>query len=131
MWYKCIEKRHFLESLYSEIPRLTDVRIEEIGIYDQGNQVSLKFDMPCFADKVPSKWADSGYNTVFVHLDFFGINKISLTSYTNKIQGDIEIIRDEDGLITASITGAIEFSFQAECALFQKVSAYIKDDKCS
>ena len=70
MWHESLDKNVFISNLYNEIPELKNVRIAQIKIVDEGDRVTLVFDMPYFADKPPKKWIDAGYNTTIVYLDF-------------------------------------------------------------
>lgn len=50
MWYKMIEQSHFLNSLYNQIPKLENVRID---IKEEGRKATLHFDMQFYAENIP------------------------------------------------------------------------------
>ncbi|SMD18033.1 Imm50 family immunity protein [Sporomusa malonica] len=124
MWHESLEKSTFITNLYTEVPQLVDVRISQIKIHDEGDRVSLIFDMPYFADKPPKKWVALGHNTVIVHLDFFGIKEIMITSNNNKYRGSIDLINDIDGTVLIKVTGTIEARIKAGVGMIQSIEGY-------
>ncbi|MCE5285509.1 MAG: immunity 50 family protein [Pelosinus sp.] len=124
MWHESVEKNMFIKNLYTEVPQLVDVDISEIKIHDEGDRVSLIFDMPYFADKPPKKWASLGHNTVIVHLDFFDIREIMIKSNTNKLRGSIDLVKDIDGTVLITVTGKIEAKIKAGVGMIQSIDGY-------
>lgn len=124
MWHENLEGNKFIANLYTEIPKLINVRIAKVEIQDEGNRISISFDMPCFADKIPPKWQIRGYNTVNVHLDFFGIREVSLNSTQNTYRGNLEIQKEETGLLTVKVSGKVDMKIIAESGLIQAVEGY-------
>jgi hypothetical protein len=47
---------------------LKNVRIAEMNIHDEGRIISIKFDMPYYAESPPNKWVELGNNTVPLEL---------------------------------------------------------------
>jgi Immunity protein 50 len=62
MWYEFIDKNRFLLNLYNSVPSLLNVDIQQLNISDIGDRVTLKFNMPYYADNPPKKWIDANYN---------------------------------------------------------------------
>lgn len=124
MWYESLDKNIFLANLYNEIPQLTNVRISQIKILDEGDRVSLIFDMPYFADRPPKKWVALGNNTVIVQLDFFEIKEVMIKSNSKTYRGDIEIVKDEDDTIIVNLNGSVEAKIQARIGMIQSVEGY-------
>ncbi|MCB2355757.1 Imm50 family immunity protein [Clostridium estertheticum] len=124
MWYEYIDKNRFLLNLYNSIPSLIDVDIHQLNISDTGDRVTLKFNMPYYADNPPKKWVDSKYNTTVVELDFFCAKEISFKSTNGNYHGDIQICKDSDGLIHLDILGNMEVHLIAEACLMQAIDGY-------
>jgi hypothetical protein len=124
MWYKNLEKNIFITNLYTKIPQLVNVRISQIKITDEGDRISLIFDMPYFADKPPKKWVDLDYNTIIVQLDFFEVKEVIIKSNDKTYRGDIEIEKDEKGAILINVTGSVEVKIKAAVGMIQLVEGY-------
>ncbi|MBZ4222686.1 Imm50 family immunity protein [Bacillus wiedmannii] len=125
MWYSNLEGSRFISNLYNEAPSLSDVRIVAVKIEDEGKKISVNFNIPKFADNPPKKWEDLNYNTVFVQLDFFDIQELTLKSSNNKYRGDINIELDKDGKFNINILGSVCMNLKADYGIIQSVSGYI------
>ncbi|EEM18355.1 hypothetical protein COM13_11815 [Bacillus pseudomycoides] len=125
MWYSNLEGNRFISNLYNEAPSLLDVRIVAVKIEDEGKKISINFNMPKFADNPPKKWKDLNYNTVFVQLDFFDIQELTLKSSNDKYRGDINIELDKDGNFNINISGSVCMNLKADYGIIQSVSGYI------
>ncbi|SFC82725.1 Immunity protein 50 [Bacillus sp. 491mf] len=125
MWYSDLEGNRFISTLYKEAPSLLDVRIVAVKIEDEGKKVSINFNMPKFADNPPEKWEQLNYNTVFVQLDFFDIQELTLKSSNDKYRGDIHIELDKDGKFNINISGSVSMNLKADYGIIQSVSGYI------
>lgn len=74
MWYENLEGNcFFLKTLYKEVPKLENIRIEGIYIKEEGRKATLHFDMPFYADHPPEKWTELGYNSISLEIDVFDI----------------------------------------------------------
>lgn len=124
MWYENLDRNQFIITLYNEVPELKDVRIKNIEIFEGGDRVSLTFDMPFFADKVPEKWKKRECNVVSVQTDFFNVKDIFLKLKGFMYTGDIEIIKEEEDIILVTVTGSSEIQIRAEVGMVQLVEAY-------
>ncbi|ENQ3105773.1 hypothetical protein ACEOWJ_001760 [Bacillus cereus] len=125
MWHSDLEGNRFILNLYKEAPSLLDVRIVAVKIEDEGKKVSINFNMPKFADNPPKKWEQLNYNTVFVQLDFFDIQELTLKSSNDKYRGDIHIELDKDEKFNINISGSVCMNFKADYGIIQSVSGYI------
>jgi hypothetical protein len=124
MWHENLEKNFFVLDLYNTIPQLNNVRIAQIKILDEGDNISLVFDMPYFADRPPQKWVNLGYNTVVVELDFFEIKEVMLKSINSRYRCNIEIRKDKDDTYIIDITGSIEAKIKAGVGMIQSIKGY-------
>lgn len=124
MWYEFIDRNRFLLNLYNSVPLLLNVDIQQLHILDNGDRVTLKFNMPYYADNPPKKWIDANYNTTVVQLDFFCTKEINFKSINGKYSGNIEICKDHDGFIHLDIQGGVEVHLIAEASLIQSIDGY-------
>lgn len=127
MWYENLENSKFIKSLYINVPQIVNVRIAKLEVLDEGNRVSISFDMPCYPDKIPKKWENEDYNTVFISLDFFSIHHISMNSSSSCYIGSLDVQEKEDGLLAISIKGTLNLEVIAESGLVQSVRGYYND----
>lgn len=125
MWHKVLERNQFISSLYQEVPKLINVRIVAIKITDEGRRVSINFNMPKFADNAPSKWHNSGYNTVFIELDFFDVEEFSVSYCKENLRGTINIAKNEEDKFNVVISGFVNMNLVAHIGMIQAVSGYI------
>lgn len=125
MWHKVLERNQFISSLYQEVPKLINVRIVAIKITDEGRRVSINFNMPKFADNAPSKWHNSGYNTVFIELDFFDVEEFSVSYCKENLRGTINIEKNEEDKFNVVISGFVNMNLVAHIGMIQAVSGYI------
>ena len=125
MWHRVLERNQFISSLYHEVPKLINVRIVGIKITDEGRRVSLHFNMPKFADNPPAKWRKSGYNAVFVELDFFDIQELKVSYSKENLMGNIILEKNEQDKFNVRISGAVNMELVADIGIIQTVSGYI------
>ena len=125
MWHRVLERNQFISRLYHEVPKLINVRIVGIKITDEGRRVSLHFNMPKFAENPPAKWKISGYNTVFVELDFFDIQELKVSYSKENLMGNIILEKNEQDKFKVRISGAVNMELVADIGIIQTVSGYI------
>jgi len=125
MWHKLLERNDFISNLYHEIPKLINVRIIAIKITDEGRRVTIDINMPKFADNPPAKWRNSGYNTVFVELDFFDVQEFNLSYNKGDLRGNIIIEKIEQDKLKVHVSGIVNLEFLADVGMIQSVSGYI------
>lgn len=129
MWHNVLERNKFILSLYQEVPKLVNVQIVSIKITDEGSRVSINFNMPKFADNVPLKWHNSGYNTVFVELDFFDVQELDMNYCKKKLKGTINIEKNEQDKFKVDISGSVNMNLVSDIGMVQSVSGYIDNLK--
>jgi len=125
MWYDILSDNVFIKKLYNKVPELTDVRIFEMNIQNEGNKISITFDLPYYADYPPQKWINLKHNTVIVRVDFFLIHELNMqASSYDFFRGNIEMFLDENKLVNVKISGSLKANFIANSGLIQYVKAY-------
>lgn len=128
MWYKEIDKIGFLLELYNDIPDLNDVQINKIEILEEGDKVTITFNMPRFADHVPEKWKKSKFDVVEIECDFIVISKFHIDFNNINFRSNMWIERDNSDKLIIKIEGDINCSFIAEYAMIQRVRGNLLDE---
>jgi len=124
MWSDNLDGNKFLKTLYDSDPELLDVRISKIHISEEGEKVTIAFDLPYFADNVPKKWLNLGYNTVVAEIDFFGIKELSMHSSGKSYQGNIQITKNKIGEVILNIEGSVSVTAKAELGNISSIRGY-------
>ncbi|MFD0675242.1 Imm50 family immunity protein [Cohnella sp. GCM10027633] len=133
MWADALDEHQqkFLKSIFNNIPQLTNVNILELRI-TYNDSVSIRLDLPEYADKPPQKWTDQGYNTVQLQIDFSGVDVFDI-QLVRKISGAetvnrIEIIRDSElNKINITLEGTYKGTIKAEHGYIQTIQGYINE----
>lgn len=126
MWYDHLSNNKFLIGLYSHVPDLNNIRIEELAISREGDKMKLVFDMPKFVDNIPEKWLKAGKNAVTIELNFWNIYNLKID--LKKIMGgNIKIKGEEKGDLLIFLDGNMHCEFNAEFGMIQKIEGYIKE----
>ncbi|MFD0671647.1 Imm50 family immunity protein [Cohnella sp. GCM10027633] len=135
MWADALDEHQqiFLKSLFNTVPQLLSVSILEIKI-EYGDSVSIRFDLPEYADKPPQKWTNQGYNTVQIQLDFSGVYicdiQLSRNSNSDKHLNNIEIIKnEEEKMINIILDGSFKGKIKADYGFIQSIQGYINETK--
>jgi len=109
--------------LYDEIPILLNVSITNIYISHSGNRIRIVFVSPKHADHPPEKWKNS--NVTSIELSFSAISSLAMESDGNDYHGDINITKNEKGLLEISIKGTLGLTAIAETGNVQRVEGYV------
>ena len=124
MWYEALNDNFFIKKLYKQVPELIDVNIYNIRTHDEGNRISIVFDLPYYADYPPKKWIDAQYKKIIVQVDFCAIQNLYIEFAKCFFLGNIEMAKDSNELITIDITGSVKANIIAEAGRIQFVKAY-------
>lgn len=127
MWYKEIDNMGFLLKLYNDIPDLNDVQINKIGILEEGDKVTITFNMPRFVDNVPEKWKEFKFDVVEIEFDFIVISKFNIVFNDVNFRSNILIERNRANKLIVKLEGGVSCSFIAEYAMIQKVRGNLLD----
>lgn len=128
MWYKSLDENKFLLGLYSQVPKLENVSITKIDIGYDGDRVSLNYKMPYFPDNPPEKWTKLGYNTAIAELYLYDIKELLLKSYGKWYKGNIEITKDDEGMLVVDIIGTVEIHIKAGGGMLRKIEGIMTED---
>lgn len=127
MWYVDLDRNFVLQKLYDDVPELTKIEIGAIKLENAGRRISIHFELPVYANHPPQNWIDSGYNTVYVIMNFVDIQELSVHSQQPPYHGDITINFDKENLLDIQVHGTVEMSFKAADGMIQEISGYMKD----
>jgi len=126
MWHKHLDNNYFISKLYDEVPEIIDTEIINIQINHEGEEFTISFMMPRYADNPPKKWILANNNSIIVELDLSEIEELTLT-YNSKelLSGDIKIELNDNGLLDVSISGTVNLTFKAYAGYIQSVKGLI------
>ncbi|MBV1948057.1 Imm50 family immunity protein [Streptomyces sp. BV129] len=123
-WTSLIYNAQGVIAIYGgDPPPLTDVRIREVRLQEDGPTVALRFDLPVFPDKAPKKWVAQGFNTVQLEISFGGIRSLGIEGLATEVVADIAI-SEGDGVTLVVASPAMPVEAAAQTAFLSKVSAY-------
>ncbi|QOR35865.1 hypothetical protein IMX26_03325 [Clostridium sp. 'deep sea'] len=127
MWYKNLEKYYLIKSIYSEVPKLSNVNIHEIKVYENGKRASITFDMPEFAEYPPTSWIREGYNATKVTCEFLNVSEFKFCSNNEEnIVGNIVFEKNQS--VKLIISGNINGIIKSEIGLIKEVEGYINKE---
>jgi len=128
MWHKHLDNNYFISQLYDEVPEIINTEIINIQINHEGEEFTISFMMPRYADNPPKKWELSNNNSIIIELDFSEVEELSLT-YNSKelLSGDIKIELNDNGLLDINISGTVDLTFKAYAGYIQSVKGIIVD----
>ncbi|WP_165425643.1 Imm50 family immunity protein [Streptomyces sp. BK022] len=104
-------------------PPLSNVRIREVRLQEDGPTVILRFDLPVFPENVPKKWVAQGFNTVQLEISFGGIRSLSVEGIATEVVADVAI-SEGDGVTLVVASPVMRVEAAAQTAFLAKVSAY-------
>ncbi|WNG21441.1 hypothetical protein F0U63_47125 [Cystobacter fuscus] len=128
-WVDLLDKTVFLRNLYPVAPSLRKVRVLEVGLLaDDGDTVSIRFDLTDFPAAPPLKWIKACANTAQVRLLCIGVLDLELRGWTSNIIADIDIARSEEkGLIVTASAEGVRFRGVFEFIWVDSVSGYMQE----
>src|SRR5690625_2896823 len=120
MWHKHLDNNYFISKLYDEVHEIINTKILKIQINREGDEFTISFMMPKYADNPPKKWILANNNSIIGELDFAEIEELTLT-YNSKelLSGDIKIELNDNGLLDVSISGTVNLTFKAYAGQLQ------------
>jgi len=126
MWHKHLDNNYFISKLYDEVPKIINTKILKIQINREGEELTVAFKVPKYADNPPKKWNLANNNSIIVEIDFSELEELSLT-YNSKelLSGDIKIELNDNGLLDVSISGTVNLTFKAYAGYIQSVKGLI------
>lgn len=125
MWYEKVDNIQFLHRLYNDIPNLKGIILHDLCVYEQGDKVTILFELPRLPDKMPIKWEKNKYNTIICKIDFYNVLKFSVF-INNKLRiSNIDLEKDVEKIII-KIDGSINALIEAKYAMIQKIDGYKK-----
>ena len=121
-WHQLAENPQSLDSLYGTVPELENVELFAINLNREGEHIQLRFDLPTFPDKPPTRW-HKDFNTVQLELSFWGIMNFEGKGWHRDMKAKIEIKSHNKGLEVLISNPEIDLRF-----LFQ--SEFFRIEKC-
>lgn len=102
-WYELAENPRAISEIYTVVPPLRELHLEEVRFDEDGSRITLMFGMTVFPEKMPTRWQQRGYNALTLQLDFWIIKSVQVTRWSKENVVDVHIHRTMDGQIEAQI----------------------------
>jgi hypothetical protein len=116
-----------LQQIYREIPALRDVRIRSVNLNWRGPTLTLRLDLPSYAENVPQQWVGADVDTVQCQLQFLAVGAVSLTEWEPPAVASVEMSSpDANRRVKVGVRGAgVNLDFDcSESVLAGHVSAF-------
>ncbi|MFD8012315.1 Imm50 family immunity protein [Streptomyces sp. NPDC058955] len=123
-WTSLLADPKGIEGVYGgDVPDLRGVSLHDIELSREGPALNLRFDMPSFPRRPPTKWTTQGFNTVQVTLSLTGLGTISFNGFTSNPLADISL-HPQDGITLEISSTAVQLRATADMAYIRRLSAY-------
>ena len=121
-WIDCLDNKLPVESFYSVAPLLTDVRLHEVRLHQDGPRVSLRIDLNEFPDNPPRKWVIGKFNRAQLTLVLIDIIDFQLTGWS---------LNNIGNFVLDSFSGGIHVKFIGHSLLIDCTARFIEAEKIS
>ena len=121
-WIDCLDNKLPVESFYSVAPLLTDVRLHEVRLHQDGPRVSLRIDLNEFPDNPPRKWVIGKFNRAQLTLVLIDIIDFQLTGWS---------LNNIGNFVLDSVSGGIQVKFIGHSLLIDCTARFIEAEKIS
>ena len=125
-WLDIVAATEGLKRLFpDQPPDLSNVRLHEVTLQQDGPRVTLRLDLAEFPSNPPFKWATSRHNCVQITLVLLGIVQIHLDRWSTNNLGALAIERRDDGTIDVAFNAPdSRFHGQFEHIRLGELTAY-------
>lgn len=96
-WVDHLANPGMVDRVYSVPPDLVEVDLFSVDLNREGPYLTLRFNLPTYADKPLDEWVAGQANTVQAHLGFFGVKDLVMSGWadTNVVAVELELVDDE------------------------------------
>lgn len=123
-WTNYLGNKLPVESIYSKIPLLNQLRLHEVRLHQDGPRVSLRFDLNEFPDKPPKKWVAGKFNRAQLTLVLIDIGSFRMSGWGLNNIGKLSL-KDCDAGVCLQFSGQF---MQIDCTgrflEVEKISGY-------
>jgi len=113
-----------IKSVYSTVPSLTNVRLQEIRLHQDGPRVSLRIDLNSFPENPPRKWIAAKFNRVQLTLLLIDISELYLRGWNLNNIGDLNFVASDARIAVAFDGESVKFECNARFVEVEKLSGY-------
>ncbi len=124
-WLNILENSKFLTSVYSKEPSLSQVRLHEVFLHEDGPRLSLRFDFPEYPDRPTRDWIVRGYNRLQIVIVLVEISEVSIHKWHRDNIGSLVLRKTIEG-VNVQFLGVSTQTIQctAKNAVVERLSAY-------
>ena len=113
-----------IKSVYSTVPSLENVRLQEIRLHQDGPRVSLRIDLNSFPENPPRKWIIAKFNRVQLTLILIDISELYLRGWSLNNIGDLNLVASDAGIAVVFDGESVKFECVARFVEVEKLSGY-------
>lgn len=97
-WTNHLGNKLPIESIYKIAPALTNVRLHEVRLHQDGARLSVRFDLNDFPESPPSKWIAGKYNRAQLTLMLIDVSDFQMCGWSPDNVGDLSIQECDGGV---------------------------------
>lgn len=106
-WYELAMNPRAISELYTDVPSLQKVHLQEVLFDENGPRVAFLIDLATFPDKVPSRWKRQKYTQVQLRLDFWIVKTVQITGWPKGNIVDIAIEQIVDHYLAVRVLSSL------------------------
>lgn len=123
-WVTHLGNKRPIESLYSKSPSLSEVRLHEVRLHQDGPRVSLRFDLNEFPDTPPRKWITGKFNRAQMTLVLVDIHDFQMNGWGLNNIGDLTLEEHGSGVCLRFVGQSARVDCYAQFVEVEKLSGY-------
>ncbi|MEY9873936.1 hypothetical protein ABH931_003430 [Streptacidiphilus sp. MAP12-33] len=104
-WHAFVYDREGLTRHYTHVPPLERVTLRSVHLSPWGPTLTLRFDLPRFADVVPPEWAEAGCDRLECQVEFLAVRDLRLRGMPTGRLADVELAARERPWLDVSLRG--------------------------
>ena len=83
-WYKLATNPRAISEIYTNVPSLEGIRLNEVRFYEDGPRITFFLDIRTFPENVPARWKQRRYNALSLQLDFWMIESVQILKWSKE-----------------------------------------------
>ncbi|MER5971314.1 Imm50 family immunity protein [Streptomyces sp. NPDC002055] len=128
-WIGYVRNRELLDRFYTSVPPLESVAVRSVNLSRVGPTVTLRFDLPGFANKPDEEWVEHHCDRFQCQVKFLAVDQLSMRSWSPPAVASVALRPRPLRRIHVHVTGeGIDLDFtSSDSLLVAWVSAYAYD----
>ncbi|ADG69430.1 conserved hypothetical protein [Planctopirus limnophila DSM 3776] len=123
-WTDVLLNKIPIESIYTKIPSLVDVRLHEMQFHQDGPRVSLRFDPAEYPDNPPRKWIVQKFDQAQITLVLTDVSQLNVLGWGVNNIGDIMMSRSDEGVCVKFVGTSMQMNCCARFVNVERITGY-------